>query len=218
MKQQIPSRVRMTRNHAIAAASLVAALTLAGCRIESDKRGDGENVKVATPFGGMQVKTDDSVVATGIGLPVYPGATLIKKKENGKDGGAADVNMSFGSFTLRVKAISYHTDDPTDKILAFYRPALAKYGDIIQCSHNRPVGTPTKTSQGLTCDNEHKNHVRVSDSEDSGDAKVELKTGSQQHQHIVALDPDGNGTKIGLVALDLPGKLSFGDPSDNDKQ
>jgi hypothetical protein len=47
---------------------------------------------------------------------------------------------------------------------------------------------------------------------------MELKTGSQQHQHIVALDPDGGGTKIGLVALDLPGKLSFGDSKDDDKE
>jgi hypothetical protein len=213
MKHHTRSRISVSTSCALAALTLVVALS--GCRIESDKHGDGDNVKIATPFGGMQVKTDDSVVANGIGLPVYPGATLIKKKENGKESGAADVNMSFGSFALRVKAMSYHSDDSPAKIAAFYRTALAKYGDIIQCEHNHPVGSPSKTSQGLTCDNQHGNHIDVTDSEDS---KMELKTGSQQHQHIVALDPDGGGTKIGLVALDLPGKLSFGDSKDDDKE
>ena len=34
--------------------------------------------------------------------------------------------------------------------------------------------------------------------------KLELKAGSRQHQHIVAINPEGTGTKLGLVALDLP--------------
>ena len=81
---------------------------LAGCRVESDKHGDSDDVKIATPFGGMQVKTNDAVVVEGIGLPTYPGAQLVKKD---KDDGSADVNMSFGSFQLRVKAVSYRTGD-----------------------------------------------------------------------------------------------------------
>ncbi len=45
--------------------------------------------------------------------------------------------------------------------------------------------------------------------------KMELKAGSKLHQHIVAIDPEGNGTKFGLVALDLPGHISFGSGDDN---
>ena len=48
--------------------------------------------------------------------------------------------------------------------------------------------------------------------------KMELKAGSKQHQHIVAVDPEGNGTKFGLVALDLPGHISFGDKDDQHTQ
>jgi hypothetical protein len=47
---------------------------------------------------------------------------------------------------------------------------------------------------------------------------MELKAGSKQHQHIAAIDPQGNGTKFGLVALDLPGHLSFGDKDDQHTQ
>jgi predicted RNase H-like nuclease (RuvC/YqgF family) len=39
----------------------------------------------------------------------------------------------------------------------------------------------------------------------------QLKAGSKLHQHIVGIDPQGTGTKIGLVALDLPGHLGIED-------
>ena len=207
-------RVMSVRSGVIAA-GVLGALVLGGCNVRSKKEGTGENVKVATPFGGMQVKTDEAAVSDGLGLPVYPGATVLKKKENGKDDDAADVNMSFGAFKMRIKAMSYHSDDAPEKVAEFYKPALAKYGDVIECQHNKAVGTPAKTSQGLTCDNNKSNHVTVTE---AGSGELEYKTGSQQHQHIVALEKDGGGTKIGLVALDLPGHLSFGDDSDGDKQ
>ncbi len=180
-------------------------MSTAGCRIDSHKQGEGDNVKIATPFGGMQVKTNDAAVKVGIGLPDYPGATLVKKD---KDNGAADINMSFGSFQLRVKAASYRTSDSSDKVQAFYKNALGRFGDVIQCSDSRPVGTPTRTAEGLTCDKDR--HQQISDNEDLP-KKLELKAGSPQHQHIVAIEQDGGGTKFGLVALDLPGHISLGD-------
>jgi len=200
----------------LTAAAILGAVLLSGCRIESHKQGDNDNVKIATPFGGLQVKTDDAVVLEGIGLPAYPGAQLVKKEENGKNSGAADVNLSFGGFHLGVKALSYRTTDSPDKVNAFYRKALGRYGNVIQCANNQPVGPPTHTDEGLTCNNEKENHITV-DEDFSG--KVELKAGSKQHQHIVAIDPDGSGTKFGLVALDLPGHITFGDgDNDNNKQ
>jgi len=61
---------------AVAATMVLATLLMSGCRIESDKHGDADNVKIATPFGGMTVKTNDNAVMDGLGLPVYPGAEL----------------------------------------------------------------------------------------------------------------------------------------------
>ncbi len=95
---------------------------------------------------------------------------------------------------------------------AFYSKSLGRYGDVIECRNNSPVGSPTRTTEGLTCDNEKENHISVND-DVSG--KMELKAGSKQHQHIVAIDPEGNGTKFGLVMLDLPGHFTIGD---NDNQ
>jgi hypothetical protein len=185
-----------------------AALT-SGCHIDADKHGDSGNVKIATPFGGMQVKTNDAVVLEGIGLPAYPGAELVK---HDKDNGAADVHLSFGNFQLRVKAVSYHSADSPDTVSAFYRKALGRYGDVIQCANDQPVGTPSRTAEGLTCDNEGKQHTKMTT---AGSGKMELKAGSSQHQHIVSIDPEGSGTKFGLVALDLPGHITIGDGKDD---
>jgi hypothetical protein len=198
---------RQVQTVAVLAAVLGA---LAGCRVDEHKNGDNENVKISTPFGGLSVKTNESTVQNGVGLDVYPGA-VPEKKEKGHDG-AADVNMSFGSFHLGVKAVSFTTPDAPEKVLAFYQKGLAKYGPVIECVNNQPVGTPARTPEGLTCDQEHNNHVHISD--DSA-TKKELKAGSKQHEHIVEVEAKGTGTKFGLVMLDLPGKLS---ESDEDKQ
>jgi hypothetical protein len=187
----------------------------AGCRIDEHKgaNGDSDNVKIATPFGGMSVKTDEAVVEGGVGLSVYPGAVLVKKDKD-KDNGAADVNLNFGSFHLGVKALSYKTPDAPDKVMAFYRKDMTRFGAVILCRGNHAVGTPDHTQDGLTCDKDHGNKVNV----DEESSKDELKAGSKLHQHIVAIDPDGSGTKIGLVALDLPSHLGIEDDrNDKDK-
>jgi hypothetical protein len=188
-------------------------VTMSGCRVDTNRQGDNQNVKVATPFGGVQVKTNGAMNVEGIGLPVYPGAELVKKKD--KDNGSADVNLSFGRFQLRVKAANYRTPDDPEKVSSFYKDAMKRYGAVIECNHDQPVGTPTQTNEGLMCSDGDKRHESVS-ANVSG--KTELKTGSKQHQHIVAIEPEGSGTKFGLVALDLPGNLSIGDGDTNQRQ
>jgi hypothetical protein len=202
----------MNSQRTLATATLLTLATTLGCRIESNKHGDNDNVKIATPFGGMSVKTNDAAVVDRMGLPPYPGAELVKKD---KDNGAADVNLSFGNFQLRVKAASYRTSDAPEQVAAFYRKALARYGDVIQCSNNKPVGAPTRTAEGLGCDNDKGNHISA---KNDVLRKMELKAGSKVHQHIVAIEPEGAGTKFGLVALDLPSHITLGDDNGDSKQ
>jgi hypothetical protein len=199
--EELEAKMR-ARNFAAAAIAVGMLALVSGCRVENNKDGDHDNVKIATPFGGMTVKTNDATVEEGLGLPVYPGAELIRKK--GKDDGAADVNFNFGKFQLRVKAASYRTSDAPDKVAAFYRKALGRYGDVIECRNNSPVGSLTRTAEGLTCEND--DHVH---SEDASSGKMEFKAGSKQHQHIVAIDPEDGGSKLGIVALDLPGHITM---------
>lgn len=198
----------MTRNRIWEAAALGVGLALAagvtGCRIHTEKGANGEdkNVQVDTPFGGLHVNTDQTSAAD-LGLPVYPGAVAVKGDDKHN---SADVHMGFGSWELRVRAVSYETPDSQEKVTAFYKKALGRYGDVITCQGNSPVGTPAATSEGLTCADDKSNNVQV-DRSDYGSSKngVELKAGSKRHQHIVGFeDPIESKTRFGLVALDLP--------------
>jgi hypothetical protein len=179
-------------------ALLAATLAAAGCSVQDKKVNGREDVKIDTPLGGIKVKTDQSAIASDMGLSVYPGASMVKKDKKDE---AADVDMRFGDFHLRVKALSYHTPDSSEKVTAFYRKELARYGDVIECRGNHSVGSPSKTREGLTCDDGGK-HIKISNL-DAG-ADLELKAGGKIHQHIVAVEPESDGTKFGLVALDLP--------------
>jgi hypothetical protein len=191
------------------AAVTVLVAMLSGCQVDAHDKGDGKEVKIATPFGGLHVTTNDKEVLEEVGLPAYPGATTVKKKDN--DDGAADVDMSFGGFQLRVKAVGFTTADTPDKVEAFYRGELKRYGDVIKCKDDKPVGTPTRTFEGLSCDSHEGGHVQVDDH--PGRNEIELKTGSKLHQRIVSIEPEGGGTKFGLVVLDLP-KGSSGNDND----
>ena len=208
----------MRNARTLAAVVVVGAVSvmMAGCRVDTHKEGDHENVKIATPFGGLSVKTDGSEVQQGVGLSAYPGAVPVKKQKD-HDSGAADFNMNFGSFHLGVKALSYQTSDQPDKVLAFYRQDMARYGVVILCHHDRPVGTPTSTQDGLTCDDNDRHEVKIYKKDSSDGDGNDLKAGSKRHQHIVGIEPKDGGTKIGLVSLDLPGHVDFDSEGDKDK-
>jgi len=210
-------RTKWTLVIAPAVSLLVLGAALVGCTIDHHKQGDGDNVKIATPFGGVSIKTDDSAVEVATGLPAYPGAQIVKQHDkDNHDNGAADINMSFGSFQFRVKAVGYRTPDSPDKVLAFYRKGLARFGTVIQCSNHQPVGMPPRTPDGLDCsDDSHNNKAKLKMSDDLSD-KTELKAGSKQHQHLVTIDAEGTGTRFDLVALDLPGHFSFGEKDTDD--
>jgi hypothetical protein len=183
----------------LAALPLVA---LTGCMV-SDKGSNGnDNVTIKTPFGGMDVKTNEAA-KVDTGIPVYPGATPDKEGDK-KDKESADVNMNFGSFHLRVKAAGYLTPDSPDKVKGWYKKELAsRFGEVIECRDNHAVGKPDHTSQGLTCE-ENKNQPKVKVDALNEEGELQLKTGSKGHQHIVAIEHKDGGTKLGLVELELP--------------
>jgi hypothetical protein len=179
----------------------VALAGTAGCKVQVDKssNGEGDNVKIATPFGGISVNKDQTTAAE-LGLPAYPGSMF----DTGGDGNrSAKVDLGFGSWKLRVKVANYSTADNRDQVLAFYRQALSEYGGVIECAGDKPVGLPVKTGEGLGCDHSDHDHSSPHGNFASGD--LQLKAGSPRHQHIVALHGGStSATHFSLIALDLP--------------
>jgi hypothetical protein len=185
------------------------ATAVAGCRIHVDKDANGKEktVQVDTPFGGVHVNTDQ-VTAADLGLPAYPGSEIVRDNDHDK---SADVHMGFGEWTLRVRAVNYATADPRDKVTAFYKKALGRYGDVITCQGNSPVGTPVATSEGLTCKESGHGNVKINDKDFGSHGGFQLKAGSERHQHIVGFEePQDGKTRFALIALDLPASGSGG--------
>jgi hypothetical protein len=181
-------------------ASLIAcSLTLLACTVSVKDHGGGDNGKVdiETPIGGIHVNEQADVRDTG--LPLYPGAR--QKANTDHDSKSANVNISSGFFGLKVVAIEYESDDPPSKVLAFYRDQMKKFGNIVECRTNKHGGDVTSKAGG------HQDGSRpVSCESDNSGNIVELKTGTDDNQHLVSVEPGGKGSDFALVYVHTRGK------------
>jgi hypothetical protein len=176
-----------------------------GCKINVKKSENGEdkNVEIETPVGGIHVSQDAKAHDTG--LPVYPGAEQKQKSSNGHDSNNANVNISSGLFGVKVVAIEFLSSDPPDKVAAFYRDQLKKYGGILECHTDNPQGDPGDVKVDMGKDHE-KSDSKLTCEHDHG-ATLELKVGTKDNQHIVSISPQssGKGTDFALVFVQTRG-------------
>jgi hypothetical protein len=177
--------------------AILAALLLPACSINVKKEQNGEDkqVDINTPVGGIHVSKGAN--AADVGLAVYPGARLKQEDSNGSDK-SANVNISSFGFGLKVVALEYQSDDSPGKLVAYYRDELKKYGKVLEChtSHldvNPDIKGSDHGSHELTC-------------EGASGSNIELKVGTKENQHIVAVEPDGKGSSFSLVYVRTHGK------------
>lgn len=188
---------RTSFQFALLLAGLSAAL-LAACSVNVQKETNGQDKKVDidTPVGGIHVSKQAD--ASDVGVPVYPGARLKQKESDGSDK-SANVNISGFGYGIKVVALQYESDDPPAKVVAYYQGQLKKYGSILVChtSAHLDVNTDMKDSDHgsheLTCDGSNGNNI-------------ELKVGTKENQHIVAVEPQGKGSSFSLVYVRTHGK------------
>ena len=181
----------------LTAVALAALLLLTACSMKVDDKKGAEKVDIDTPVGALHVHTD--VDPSQIGLPVYPGARP-KAEDDSGDKHRANVNISSSLFGVKVVALEYETDDPPDKLIPFYQRELKKYGKVLQCKgtgENRGFHGHHGDSQSheLTCDKDS----------DNGPG-VELKAGTDDNEHLVAIEPQGKGSKFALVYVQTRGE------------
>jgi hypothetical protein len=99
--------------------------------------------------------------------------------------------------------VKYDSDDAPAKLIDFYRDKLKKYGKVLECHSQKHGGhvdaqvdsKDLKDTNELKCD------------ENSGPV-TELKVGTEDNQHIVAVEPGdaGKGSTFALVYLRTRGK------------
>jgi hypothetical protein len=191
-----PVRLQSVGALALGFASLATVL-LPACSVNVKKEQNGEDkqVDIQTPVGGIHVSKDASAADTG--LPIYPGARL--KQKDGGDDKSANVNISGFGYGLKVVALEYESDDSPAKLIAFYRDQLKKYGsNILEChTAHLDVNADMK-------DSDHNSHELTC--QGSGGSNIELKVGTKENQHIVAVEPDGKGSSFSLVYVRTHGK------------
>lgn len=165
-------------------------LVLTGCTVTTHDKGNGkkDDVDIKTPFGSLSVKEGVSDVKD-TGLSPYPGARVSNDDDDRHH--SANVNISSSLFGLKVVALKYESDDPSDKVLSFYRKDMGKYGKVLDCTggFNMNFHHHDKDAD-VTCDDHNGSEHGY---------KEELKVGTENNQRVVAIKPKSSGTEFTLV-------------------
>ena len=173
---------------------------LPGCKInvKKDAAEQDKRVDISTLIGGIHVS--NGLDARDLGVAVYPGARPRQEKDNDEKG--ANVNISSPYFGIKVAAQEYESDDSMDKVISFYTDQLKKYGAVVKC-HGKWKGKDANAQVGH--DSGKHSHEVTCNRDSSGDS-IELKVGTEENQHLVAIEPQGKGCKFALVRVEVRGE------------
>jgi len=163
---------------------------------ESDS-GQGKHLDIQSSAGDLHMGNDAD--ARKAGLPLYPGARLRHDEDNGDALNFGVVSETFG---IKLVVAKYDSDDAPAKVIEFYRNHLKKYGKVIEC-HSREHGGDAQTDLS---DDPHSKELKCEG--DSSGPVTELKVGTEDNQHVVAIEPhDGrSGSSFALVYIHARGK------------
>ena len=130
-----------------------------------------------------------------VGLPAYPGAKL--RKDEKDDSASMQMGLWGGSFGFKLAVMKMESNDAPEKIAEFYKKALAKYGSVLNCSDpSQRANAKDKagSSNKLECEN---------DKPEKGE--LLFKAGTKEKQHIVAIQPNGQGSRFQMVYVEARG-------------
>lgn len=150
-----------------------------------------KNLDVRSPMGDLHVGKDAD--AQKAGLPIYPGA---RPENGGSHDDPVNLALSTDSFGMKLIVAKYETDDPAEKVLAFYRDKMKKYGKVLEC-HG------TGETRDVHSDDNHQGDRPLKCEGDNSGAVRELKVGTEDNARIVALEDPQNGkrTTFSIVYL-----------------
>lgn len=179
----------------VLAISFAVLLPACSVNVKKEKNGEDKQVDINTPMGGIHVSKGAD--PQDVGIPVYPGSKLKEKDSDGSDK-SANVNISGFGYGLKVVALEYESGDAPGKVVDYYKDQLKKYGNVLVC-HTSDLDF---NMEGRHKDSDT-NELRC---EGKMGVNIELKVGTRENQHIVAVQPEGSGSTISLVYVRTHGK------------
>jgi hypothetical protein len=187
--------------------SIAAMLALPALAQQSDTQDKPFDVR--SSIGDLHVGKDAD--AHNAGLPLYPRAH--PKHEENND--PLNFGVATEGFGLKLVVAKYESDDAPAKVVDFYREKLKKYGKVLECHSQKHGGdvdlhSDDKDSQGSE-GSESKDKGQESKQlkcDSNGGPVTELKVGTEDDQHVVAIEPrdSGKGTTFALVYVRTRGK------------
>jgi hypothetical protein len=188
--QHSNARTRLALYAAFFALLLAAALPLAAQDQKDSQQSDNGKDNIGFNLG-------KNASARDVGLPIYPGSR--RHQDNSDDSPALNMGLWGGSSGFKLFVLKMESPDAPDKVAAFYRKALAKYGTVLDCTNPSPStgnadDSNKKSSKALTCEDEKPKPGEIS-----------LKAGTKAKEHAVGIQPNGNGTLYQLVYLETRG-------------
>lgn len=130
--------------------------------------------------------------AKEVGLPLYPGSR--RHKDDSDDSAAVQLGAWGGSSGFKLVVLKMESDDAPEKVAAFYRKALSKYGKVLNCSDSGTAAEKDKPSNGLDCDSDH-----------AETGETLLKSGTKEMQHVASVKTNGSGSLYDLVYVEAKG-------------
>ena len=188
--------MRKTNLSTLVTVFLAAFFLSCSINVKKEPNGQDKQVDIKTLVGGIHVSKEADL--NDVGLALYPGARP-KQKGSDDDDKSANVNISGFGFGIKVVALEYQSDDSPSKLVTFYKDQLKKYGSVLECRTSKHMDLDMRVHKSgqqpheLTCDSTSGNNV-------------ELKVGTKENQHIVAVEPEGKGSSFSLVYVRTHGK------------
>src|SRR5690349_13947263 len=155
---------------------------------KQDKEAEGGKSKGAGIYFNAEASAKD------VGLPIYPGAR--PHKEKGDDSESVKMGLWGGSFAFKLAVAKLESNDSPQKVAAFYKKALARYGTVLDCSAaSSQTGDKdeSESSKKLTCEDDKPKP-----------GEMEFKAGTKEKQHVVGIEPNGSGSVLQLVYVESP--------------
>jgi hypothetical protein len=201
------NRTTSLRMRCVAVATLIIAFA-SGTSQASESASVTARLSTPKQFAaGIDLRTQPRAEETG--LPLYPGAVVERTprdaqgKEELNDG--VNFDLWFGTYGLKLVVVKLKTDDSAEKVSTFYRNALTKYGEILDCSDasrdTKRRGEKRKNSEKsrkLTCDDFETSKPDRRDGEF-------YKSGAKQKQYGVAIQAKGDGATFQLMHFEKRG-------------